>query len=196
MKLMPAAAGMAVMIAIQGCSGDADDPQSASPSNVRAPELTPDQQAMVDRLEEQRSEAVRKIQQAASDAALLEGFEVDVVDHFYSMGAGAINTRITNPLDVAIASIDVEFTARSPGRSVPWGTAELSRFIRGGAEPGETVDVQFQTGFSGIDLRSIPEDVEWAVQVIRVQGANGETILDARPLSILEQSLIDSVDHQ
>lgn len=54
------------------------------------------------------------------------------------MKSTELTATIKNNLDVALARVDFEYAATSPGRSVPWDSGDGAFFIDGGLEPGES----------------------------------------------------------
>lgn len=75
-----------------------------------------------------------------------------------------LRADVRNELPWAIAGLQMDVVATSPGRSVPWATESFILSIPGGIEPGETRELR-----SSIDLsRDAPADVEGNAKILDV----------------------------
>lgn len=75
-------------------------------------------------------------------------------------------------------------TISSPGRSVPWLVEDFNYSISGGLEPGEKADWDLAPNmFSDWGKVDAPADALFTVEVVKLDGPDGETLFDASGLS-------------
>jgi hypothetical protein len=75
----------------------------------------------------------------------------------------------------------------SPGRSVPWISADFNYSISGGLEPGESATWKLTPNMFGEWGTKTPPDAILTVDVVKLDGPEGKTLYDAEGLSETEQ---------
>jgi hypothetical protein len=93
-----------------------------------------------------------------------------------------IDFSITNTLPTAIASLRLRARTVTPGRSVPWGTAEIREEVPGGIEPGETRHLRIRWSSEGAELTGrlysadTPADAQIEITVVGATGPDGRSL--------------------
>lgn len=90
--------------------------------------------------------------------------------------------KIANGLDQAVSHAYCHGLLATPGRSVPWVSADFNFSISGGLEPGEEMTTKLEPNRFGKWGEAPQErtDMVFAVSVLRVDGADGKPILNSR----------------
>lgn len=98
-----------------------------------------------------------------------------------------IELSVKNGTQVPISRVYFHGVVASPGRSVPWISADFNHSIPGGLEPGESGTWQLAPNmFSGWGTKT-PSDAILTVNVTKLDGPDGKTLYDAEGLSEAEQ---------
>lgn len=86
-------------------------------------------------------------------------------------------------------------TAVSPGRSVPWLQETFNHTIPGGIEPGESATWRLEPNMFQGDWAKVrvPASAEFNVDVVRLQGADGEDLWGGARFSPVDQRVLDSL---
>jgi hypothetical protein len=72
-------------------------------------------------------------------------------------------------------------TLRSPNRAVPWMKDDFNYSISGGLEPGEAANWSLAPNqFGDWGTVNAPDDAVFTVEVVRLDGADGETLFSSR----------------
>jgi hypothetical protein len=84
----------------------------------------------------------------------------------------------------------------SPGRSVPWISADFNHSIPGGLEPGESATWKLSPNmFSGWATKTPPESI-LTVEVVKLDGPDGKTLYDAEGLNETEQQRLAALQQK
>lgn len=98
-----------------------------------------------------------------------------------------IELSVLNETDHAISRAYFVGTVASPGRSVPWLKESFNYSIRGGLEPGESATWKLApNSLSEWGTVDAPPDAVFTVEVVKVDGSDGEALYDAEGLSEFE----------
>lgn len=98
-----------------------------------------------------------------------------------------IELSVVNGTEHAVSHAYFLGTLASPGRSVPWLKESFNYSISGGLEPGESASWKLAPNmFSEWGTVEAPPDAVFTVEVVKVDGADGETLYDAEGLSEFE----------
>lgn len=144
----------------------------------------------------QRDQALAEIaelrikQDDATQAALaLQSFEVTrsrfrMKDQKYGRPQPIIELSVRNGTQHAVSRAYFVGKLATPGRSVPWLVQEFNYPIPGGIEPGEKADWTLAPNmFSKWGTTEIPADAVFTVTVERLDGPDGEAVLDSSGFS-------------
>ena len=138
------------------------------------------------------AELKAKLAAAEEAKAKLTAFQV-LRSRFYKqeslfLAEPIIELTVKNGTGHAISRAYFRGTLQSPGRSVPWLQDEFNYQIRGGLETGETASWKLAPNmFSDWGQVDAPADAILTVEVIKLDGADGQTLFDAKGLSEYEQ---------
>ena len=108
------------------------------------------------------------------------------------MREGSIELAVTNSTEHAIARAHFDGTLATPGREVPWVEAAFDYSIPGGIEPGESAIWELELNMWFGEWSQAPsdrEDMVLTVEVMRLDGADGESLF---PKRFTEEDLEDS----
>ncbi len=157
-----------------------------------APEIL----AVADRIKAERAarertqalEEIRELQarKAAAEAARgqLAGFQV-LKSRFSKEKSGFIEQRVIdlevkNGTEHPVSRAHFKGTLATPGRAVPWLAQDFNYPIPGGLEPGETAQWSLNPNmFSGWGTVEPRPDMVFTVEVVRLDGADGESLFDS-----------------
>ncbi len=85
-------------------------------------------------------------------------------------------------------------TLASPGRTIPWVKDDFTYYIRGGLEPGEQASWRIHVSeFSGWGSDKIPSNSVLTVEVVRLDGANEETLFSTTDFTAEDKAKLDSL---
>ncbi len=91
-----------------------------------------------------------------------------------------IELTVKNGTGLAVSRAYFEGTVSSPGRSVPWIKETFNYEVPGGVEPEEETSWTLApNSYSDWGRVTVPEDAIFTVTVEKLDGADGEPILDA-----------------
>ncbi|WP_249976071.1 hypothetical protein [Vreelandella olivaria] len=115
-------------------------------------------------------------------SASLDGFIVQEAVFYFREGMygknPVIELTVTNRTGHAVSRAYFEGVLKSPGRSVPWVRESFNYTIPGGIEPGETLTWTLSpNSFGPWANPSIPEDAELSVTTVRLDDADGDSIV-------------------
>lgn len=95
-----------------------------------------------------------------------------------------IEMTVRNGTQHPISRAYFKGTISSPGRSIPWLVEDFNYSIAGGLEPGEAQEWGLAPNmFSDWGKVDAPEDALFTVEVVRLDGADGKALFDARGLT-------------
>jgi len=168
-------------------------------SGKTAEEIIADaEMARQEREARQREQALQEIaelqaKQATAEEAKsqLEAFRI-LRSRFYKeeemfLTEPIIELTVRNDTEYAISRAYFRGILQSPGRSIPWLDEEFNYQIRGGIEPGETQSWRLAPNmFSEWGTVEVPADAILTVEVVKLDGADGQTLFDAQGLSEYE----------
>lgn len=146
-------------------------------------------------------ELYEKMKQADSDRKMLAKFEVKR-SRFYKKRKGTyyiteepiIELTVLNGTNHAISRAYFNGVIASPERSVPWLTEDFSYQISGGVEPGEEVAWSLApNSFSEWGQVDAPNDAVFTVEVIRLDGPDGEALYSTRGFGEYEQERLEEL---
>lgn len=106
-----------------------------------------------------------------------------------------IHLRVKNGTNHAVSRAYFTATAATPGRSVPWLDEEFNYSIAGGLEPGEQATWALEpNSFQGDWTRvRVPKDAKFAVNVVRLDNAEGDPLWGGAEFTKGDQQLLDSL---
>lgn len=147
---------------------------------------------LAERREKERQQALQEIkeldekkQNAEAAKAELAKFEV-LKSRFYkrarSFGTAQplIELQVRNGTEHAISRAYFIGTLATPGRAVPWLKEDFNYPISGGVEPGETAEWSLAPNmFSKWGTVEQRDDMVLTVEVLKLDGPDGETLYDA-----------------
>lgn len=113
---------------------------------------------------------------------MLSRFEIESARYFvreesYMPGTPVIELRVTNNTGEPVSRGYFRGILQTPGRSVPWVDDTFSYSIAGGIEPGETLEWRLAPNqFGPWGNSAIPDDAVLNVEVIRLDGPDGEAL--------------------
>lgn len=108
-----------------------------------------------------------------------------------------IEIAVRNDTAYPVSRAYFKGTIASPGRAVPWLVEDFNYSIAGGIEPGEEAEwVLAPNSYGAWGAVSPPEDAVFTVEVVRLDGPDGESVLDARGLSERQQSRLQKLKEQ
>ncbi|WP_301154499.1 DUF6694 family lipoprotein [Metapseudomonas otitidis] len=156
---------------------------------------------MAARLEREKQQALAEIKEltektAAAETARagLQQFKVERSRFYISEGEYSferkpvIELTVVNGTGKPISRAYFKGTLASPGRSVPWVVDDFNYEIPGGLEAGERVQWSLAPNmFSKWGNVKAPADAVFTVEVVRLNGADGNTLFDARGISEQDQ---------
>lgn len=142
----------------------------------------------------EKEQALNEIQEieakiAAGEAAKVELEKFVVTKSRFRMEEAEYSYRKKPVIDLAVQNgtghpvsrAYFRGTIASPGRSVPWLVEEFNYSISGGLEPGESSDWSLApNSFSEWGKVDAPSDALFTVEVLRLDGADGEALYNAR----------------
>lgn len=146
----------------------------------------------------EREQALKEIaeleaKQALAEAAKLELAKFKVLSARFSRECNSkycfrkeprVLLRVENATGHAVSRAYFRGTVASPGRSVPWIQEEFNYQISGGLESGEKADWRLApNSYSGDWGVETPADAIMTVEVVRLDGPDGEPLFDAAGLS-------------
>lgn len=137
-------------------------------------------------MQEEIQELTAKKEKADQAKLELEKFEVirsrfRMQEQRFGSPKPVIELTVRNGTDVAISRAYFVGTIASPGRAVPWLKEEFNYPIRGGLEPGEEVSWSLTPNmFSSWGNVNAPDDAVLTVEVLRLDGPDGEPAFDSR----------------
>lgn len=143
------------------------------------------------RKERQRAQAIQEIEElenarkeAEEARAQLDSFTIErsrfrKVPQRYGRPEPQIELTVTNNTEHAISRAYFKGTLATPGRSVPWLEEEFNYEIRGGLEPGESMEWNLVPNmFSEWGQVEERDDMVFTVQTIRLDGPDGEALFE------------------
>lgn len=108
-----------------------------------------------------------------------------------------IELTVRNDTDHAVSRAYFTGTIASPNRSVPWLKDDFNYPIPGGIEPGEELSWTLAPNtFSDWGRVDAPPDAVLTVEVVRLDGPDGEPLFDAQGLSEYEETRLQSLKDQ
>lgn len=163
------------------------DGKTASEILARAEEI------QSDRREQQNVQMMKEIEElekrsndAEKAATKLKTFRIDK-SRFYFDDSGfstkpIIELTVTNNTESAIARVYFHGVLATPGRSVPWVEDDFNYSISGGLEPGESAVWSLAPNMFGVWAKAPKDrnDMVFTAKVTRIDGADGEALLDAQ----------------
>lgn len=155
----------------------------AAADSIRAEQLARQRAQVVEELEE-----LEEAQAAAARArAQLQQFEVTRARFYkraeqYSIrDQPIIELGVRNGTAHAVSRAYFEGTLATPGRSVPWLKETFNYSISGGLEPGEDQSWSLApNSFSEWGTVNVPADAVFTVDVLQIDGADGESLFSTR----------------
>lgn len=133
--------------------------------------------------EVQQAKAERAKHKATFDAITISSPRFRIEESMF-MDEPAIEFTITNGTQTAIRRGFFHGTVTSEGRSIPWVDEDFSYEFVGGLEPGETGRLKLAPNmFGNWNVKELKgrDDVNLAVTLVNLEGANGETLLTGDP---------------
>lgn len=105
-----------------------------------------------------------------------------------------IALRVRNDTNHPISRVHFSGRASTPGRAVPWAEGDFNYQIPGGLEPGESASWSLRPNMFGpwSDV-AVPEDAEFSVEVVRLEGADGEALWGGASFTRGDVELMDSL---
>lgn len=98
----------------------------------------------------------------------------------YGRDEPVIELDVRNGTDVAVSRAHFAGTLATPGRSVPWLRKDFNYAIAGGLEPGESATWNLApNAYSEWGTVDVPEGAVFTVEVLRLDGPDGEAAIDA-----------------
>lgn len=161
-------------------------------------------QIVSDRKEREKKQALIEIDALEEklgkyDAAKgeLERFTVDEAIFYipkgdYSRGP-VIDLTVANGTEHPVSRAYFHGVVASPDRAIPWISEDFNYKIPGGIEPGETLEWKLSPNSYGPWGTNVPDDAIMTVTVERLDGADGEALWDAEPLSEEELSRLEKL---
>jgi len=146
-------------------------------------------------------ELYEKMKQADIDKKMLEKFEVKR-SRFYKRKSGTyyitedpiIELTVLNGTDHAISRAYFTGTIASPERSVPWLKDDFNYQISGGLEPGEEVSWSLApNSFSDWGKVDAPKDAIFTVEVVKIDGPDGEVLYSTRGFGEDEEERLEEL---
>lgn len=108
-----------------------------------------------------------------------------------------IEISVRNDTAYPVSRAYFKGTIASPGRAVPWLVEDFNYSIAGGIEPGEEAEwVLAPNSFGAWGKITPPEDAVFTVEVVRLDGPDGERVLDAQGLSDRQKSRLQKLKEQ
>ena len=108
-----------------------------------------------------------------------------------------IELTVRNGTEHAISRAYFRGTIASPGRQVPWLKDEFNYSIRGGLEPGEEASWSLAPNmFSEWGSVDAPSDAVFTVDVVKLDGPDGEAVLDAEEFSDYAQERLQELENE
>jgi hypothetical protein len=146
-----------------------------------------------DRREQQNVQIMKEIEElekkandAEKAAAKLDAFRIEK-SRFYFDDSGfstkpIIELTVTNNTESAIARAYFHGVLATPGRSIPWVEDDFNYSISGGLEPGESAVWSLAPNMFGNWAKAPKDrnDMVFTAKVTRIDGADGEALLDAQ----------------
>ena len=142
-------------------------------------------------------ELKEKKAQAEEEKEKLQDFEVLESEFFfryrrYGNDEPIIALDVVNNTDHAISRAYFNGVIKSPDRAVPWLEERFNYEISGGVEPGDEASWGLgpnpDSEWGKVDP---PEDAEFNVEVIRLDGPGGEVLYDATGLDSFEEGRLE-----
>ncbi len=166
-----------------------------------------EREGLMRRIEDIRNELEQleeKKQKAESDRQSLRAFVVESARFSFSETGftrdPVIELSVRNETSHAISRAYFQGVLATPGRAVPWVDESFNYSIRGGLEPGESANWRLSPNMFG-PWASAPrdrDDLVLTVEVTRIDGADGNSLYDARfserDLNRIE-SLVETLGH-
>jgi hypothetical protein len=144
-------------------------------------------------------ELYRKKQDAKTQKEQLRGFEVTQSkfykrkDYFGSLEP-IIELTVKNGTSSAISRAYFKGTLASPNRSVPWLTDDFNYQISGGLEPGESTTWKLAPNqFSDWGTVDAPKDAILTVEVLQIDGPDGEALYSTREFGEEEEERLNTL---
>jgi hypothetical protein len=98
-----------------------------------------------------------------------------------------IELSVTNGTPHPISRAYFKGTVASPGRSIPWISEDFNYSISGGLEPGESATWRLSPNMFSAWGTKTPPDAVLTVEVVRLDGPDGEALFDAAGLDESEK---------
>lgn len=106
-----------------------------------------------------------------------------------------IDINVANNTGKAISRAYFRGTIATPGRSVPWLVKEFNYQISGGLEPGEKADWSLAPNrFSEWGKVEAPADAVFTVEVMRLDGADGNPLFDSSQFTDEMQKRLENLE--
>lgn len=167
-------------------------------------------QIKAEREARERAQALAEIKELLDKEASAEAAKVELAkfvverSRFYQRKSDysfrpepIIELVINNGTDHAVSRAYFKGTIASPGRAVPWLVESFNYAISGGLEPGETADLSLApNSYSEWGSVRAPEDAVFTVEVIKLDGADGESLFDASGLTEREKVRLQKLQEQ
>jgi len=103
-----------------------------------------------------------------------------------------IELSVQNDTSTPISRAYFKGTIASPGRSIPWLIDTFNYSIPGGLEPGEKADWPLLPNmFSDWGKVEAPDDAIFTVEVVKLDGPDGNTLFDAEGFSEDDQKRLE-----
>lgn len=110
----------------------------------------------------------------------------------YGRPRPVIELSVENKTNTPISRAYFKGTIASPGRAIPWLVDTFNYPIPGGLEPGEKADWPLLPNmFSDWGKVEAPDDAVFTVEVVRLDGPDGNTLFDAEGFGENDQKRLD-----
>lgn len=163
-----------------------------------------------ERAERERLQALEEIAELEARLAVAEDAKIELAKFSVSRSRFYLRERqysyrnepiiemaVQNGTQHPISRARFKGTISSPDRSIPWLVEDFSYSIAGGLEPGEAADWTLApNAFGPWGSVSAPDDAVFTVEVVRLDGPDGETLFDASGLSERDLKRLSSLKEQ
>lgn len=154
----------------------------------------------------QREQALEEIRELRAKQASAEQARVELTNfqvlrsrfyqrkERYGRPQPVIELRVKNGTAHPVSRAYFVGTAATPGRAIPWIKEDFNFEIAGGLEPGEEKAWTLEPNmFSDWGRAEVPADAVFTVEVVKLDGADGEVLFSARAFDERDQRRLKSL---